>query len=271
MKDFDFVFTIRLRDVDTKSSLPEIIRKQHGQLNKLDNVRIKDILEGKSKHKVALLLDGYDEYKKGRNADIDRVIESGVGNCFIILTSRPGFVEAVRDKMDGEITIEGLSIDNIKEFSKLYLGNKNLRRKMLKQAKMAGIYGRLQHHQTHCSRRMRDDAYLSIPIILLLVCTVYDTNHHLSINKADIMKSVYSSFIQKSKGRTSDRKTDNFTENEQTIYKLGKLSWEALQKDEKQFLLNKVECNLYNVNTSHHKKLLYTVCRTHTFLLDAIN
>ena len=213
MKQFDFVFTIRLRDVDGKSSLPMIIRKQHGQLNKVDNTRIKDILEGKTKHKVALLLDGYDEYKKGRNPEIDRAIELGIGNSFLILTSRHGFVDSnTKDKMDGEITIEGFSTRTITECSKLFFDSGNERRNMLKTAIGAGIYTKDPNHKPS-TKRMRDDEYLRVPIILLMMCSV-------------------NSFLLESD-------TIEFTENED-LCKLGHLAWEALQKDEKQFLLSKV-------------------------------
>ena len=121
MKQFDFVWTIRLRDVDENSSLPELIKKQHGQLKKVSSARIKDILKGKTKHKVVLLLDGYDEYKKGKNTEIDKAIEQGLGNCFLILTSLPGYIDdSARDKMDGEITIEGFSVQNIENVASCF-------------------------------------------------------------------------------------------------------------------------------------------------------
>ena len=71
MKEFDFAFTIRLKYVDETSSLPELIVQQHEKLKPEHVSQIRAILEGKTKHKVALLLDGYDEYKKGTNKEID--------------------------------------------------------------------------------------------------------------------------------------------------------------------------------------------------------
>ena len=52
MKQFDFVFTIRLKYVDKHSSLPELIVKQHDKLKSHHIGQIKAILEGKTKHKV---------------------------------------------------------------------------------------------------------------------------------------------------------------------------------------------------------------------------
>ena len=239
MKQFDFVWTIRLRDVDEKSSLPELIRKQHGQLKKVSSERIKDILEGKTKHKVALLLDGYDEYKKRKNRGIDKAIEQGLGNCFLIVTSHPGYIDDnTRDKMDGEITIEGFSVQNIEKCCELFLGSKSAITEMLKQATASGIHNLDSDllRKSFSARRMRDDAYLRVPIISLLTCWLFDVKKILPKTKTEIVKEFYELLIQK----TSGRDTMSYTQKEELKYKLGKLAWEALQKDEKQLLLNKV-------------------------------
>ena len=239
MNHFDFVWTIRVRDVDENSSLPELIKKQDGQLKKVSSERIKDILEGKTKHKVALLLDGYDEYKKGKNAEIDKAIEQGLGNCFLILTSRPGHIdESTRDKMDGEITIEGFSVQNIEKCCEQFLGSKSAMTEMLKQAIASGIHNPDSDllRKPFSARRMRDDAYLRVPVISLLTCWLFDVKKILPKTKTEIVKAFYELLIQKPPGR----KTMNFTQKEELKYKLGKLAWDALQKDEKQLLLNKV-------------------------------
>ena len=136
MKDFDFVFTIRLKYVDKSSSLPELIVKQHDKLNSQHVGQIRAILEGKTKHKVGLLMDGYDEYKRGTNKEIDEAIESGIGSCFLLLTSRPGYVEKdIQDRMDGEVRIDGFSSKKIRECCNLYLGSEEQTDKLLKSSK----------------------------------------------------------------------------------------------------------------------------------------
>ena len=104
------------------------------------------------------MLDGYDEYKPGTNNDIDEAIESGIGNCFLILTSRPGdyLSKSIRDKMDGEIVIEGFSEENIQVCSTKYLKSDKMSEEMLKQAKATGLY-----------------ALLHIPIILVMTVVVF--------------------------------------------------------------------------------------------------
>ena len=117
MNKFDFVFLLRLRYVDKLSSLARLIVAQHDKLKPQDTNDIDTILEGKTNHRVLLLLDGYDEYKPGMNKDIDRAIEHSIGNCFLILTSRPDLPSGkkhyvsreIRDKMDAEVIIEGFN------------------------------------------------------------------------------------------------------------------------------------------------------------------
>ena len=68
-------------------------------------------------------MDGYDEYKLGTNIEIDTALDKTIGNCFLFLTSRPGYIEqTTKDKMDGEVTIEGFSAENIKKCSFFLFG-----------------------------------------------------------------------------------------------------------------------------------------------------
>ena len=140
MKEFDFVFTVLLKYVDKDSSLPELIVKQHDKLKPQHVSQIRAILEGKTKQRVALLLDGYDEYKRGTNQEIDEAIQSGIGNCFLLLTSHPGYVaKSIRDRMDGAVRIEGFNNENIRKCCDLYLGSRQRTDQLLQLAKQAGI------------------------------------------------------------------------------------------------------------------------------------
>ena len=81
---------------------------------------------------MLLLLDGYDEYTAGTNRALDKAIESGIGNCFTILTSRPGtdsgdktyVSQEIRDKMDGEVRIKGFNDKRKKTFFTLVVKRK---------------------------------------------------------------------------------------------------------------------------------------------------
>ena len=215
----------------TSSSLAQIIKSQHN-LRKVKTEHLDPILEGKTKHKVLLLLDGYDEYRKGTNEEIDDAIENKVGNCFLILTSRPGndsgdrtFVsKKVRDRMDGELVIEGFSPENIEKCSIQYLLSEENSKIFLAQAE-----------ETELS------ALLHVPIILLMSCTVFISNISLPNSKTELYGDIFYLIMDRSTLKTFGCKSSDFSNIEQCLSILGKLSWKALQIDTRQLLLNKVD------------------------------
>ena len=238
MDRFDFVWTVKLQNVEKTSSLAEIVKKQHHRIKDFPTGQIKSILEGRLESKVALLFDGYDEYQPGRNKEIDNVLQSGNGNSFIILTSRPGYVDHnIRRKMDYEVTIEGLSVRNIKKCSKLYLDSKKKSLLMLKQANAAGIY-KSSHRffqRVFSPSSLTDDALLRIPIILLMICFIYEENQSLPHNRTNILKTLYKLLGDRSAIKMSGCISDK---HDDILSKLGKLAWQALQND--RLILNKV-------------------------------
>ena len=250
MDKFDFVWSLRLKNVNRTSSLAETIKQQHEQLKDVPTEKIKSILQGKTEKEVqvALLFDGYDEYQPGSNKEIDNVIQSGIGNCFVVLTSRPGYVgDDIRRKMDYEVTIEGLSVENIKKCSKLYMDCKEKSADMLKQAKLVGIYkpsGSL-FHRIFLSSSMIDHALLRIPIMLLMTCFIYEEEHSLPKSKTDILKTLYTLLGQRSEIKTFGRTTKQTEAFENTLSKLGKLAWGALKRDE--LILKRVRTSFLSV------------------------
>ena len=109
----------------------------------------------------------------GTNRELDRAIEKTVGNCFLILTSRPkegkDFTGKIRGKMDGELVIRGFSKENIKKCCSKYLGSDEEADKFLKEAKTkAGLY-----------------ELLKVPIILLMTSVLYNEDEKKSLSKDD--------------------------------------------------------------------------------------
>ena len=93
MVQLDFVFIVRLRYANKSSTLVDLITSQHDKLNHHDVQALISILNGRTNHKVLLLMDGYDEYEPGTNREVDKAIEMTLGNCLLLLTSRPGFLK----------------------------------------------------------------------------------------------------------------------------------------------------------------------------------
>ena len=206
-------------------SLIEIIRKQHDGLKRVANENIESILEGETNHKVLLMFDGYDEYKPGTNDDIDEAIESTIGKCFLILTSRPGdyLSKSIRDKMDGEIIIEGFNKENIKVCSTHYLKSHERCKQMLKQVKETGI-----------------DVLLHIPIILVMTIVVFLQEESLPKTKTGIYETIFRLSMDRTTLKTFGCKSANISKISELLYALGELSWNALQNDVQQLLLKQV-------------------------------
>ena len=227
---FHVVFLIQLRYVDKTSSMAQIIKSQHN-LRKVSTEHIESILEGETNHKVLLLLDGYDEYKGGTNKDIDDAIENRIGNCFLILTSRPGndsgneiFVsKRIRNRKDGELVIEGFSSENIEKCSLQYLLSKENMMKFIAQAEETKL-----------------SALFNVPIILLMCCTVFLSNMSLPQSKTKLYGDIFNLIMDRTTLKTFGCKSNDVPNIEQWLHILRKLAWKALQNDTGQLLLNKV-------------------------------
>ena len=220
--------------MNKKCSLVDLIIAEHEQLRHNDSSLLESILYGQTNHKVLLLLDGYDEYTPGTNSDIDKAIQSGVGKCFIILTSRPEhdskmeekkFVPRdIRNKMDGEVIIEGFSEENIRKCSTKYLDSEDRSEQMLKMAKESNIYN-----------------LLSVPIILLMVCVLYNEHGKLPKSRTEIFQLIYTCVMNRSTLKHLNCKATELEELDSMLRILGQFAWEALNDDIRQLLLRKVE------------------------------
>ena len=233
MNRFDFVFFLRLRYIDKSSTLAQLIVAQHGKLKPEDIANITAIVGGKTNHRILLLLDGYDEYKPGTNSDIDRAIEYSIGNCFLILTSRPDLPSGkehyvsreIRNKMDAEVIIEGFNEENITKCSSKYLESEDSAVKMISQAKEVGIYD-----------------LLKIPIVLLMTCVIYFEHKTLPKTMTKIYSKIFEMIIDRTALKTfkPGLYADVKDYLDALLCVLGELSWNALQSDVQQLLLNKV-------------------------------
>ena len=229
--------------MEDNCSLVEVIIHEHDQLGKEDTELIQAILKGKTKYKVALLFDGYDEYTPGTNSEIDTAIEKTVGKCFLILTSRPqdgtDFTKNIRNKMDGEIIIEGFSNENIRKCCSLLLGSEKDCEQFLKGVR-------------YKSKPLEQGLYelLKIPIMLLMLCVLYNENKHKSLpeRRTQIYEELYELVMSRTtlKPNNFNCKSSEVENIHSMLLTLGKFAWRALQDDVKQLLINKVILNRFH-------------------------
>ena len=173
---------------------------------------------------MLLLFDGYDEYKPGTNQDIDEAIESTIGDCLLILTSRPENIdEDLTDRMNGVMTIEGFDESSINECGTMFLGNDRKRREMLEQAKNVGIYD-----------------LLNVPIVMLMVCTVFFEKKSLPKTRTENVGTIFRLAMDKSTLKTFGTRSAEVRDLDSLLHILGEISWSCLQKDIQQLLIFKV-------------------------------
>ena len=236
---FDFVFLIPLRNVDSNRSLAELIIDEH-DLEKEDIEIVKLILTGKTKHKVLLLFDGYDEYTPGTNRELDQALEKTVGKCFLILTSRPkegkDFTGKIRKKMDGGVVIEGFSEVNIQKCCSRYLGSEEAEEFLEEAKKQADLY-----------------ELLKVPIILLMTSVLYNEDKKKSLaeddkkglpeRKTELYENLYEFVMDRStlKPNNFECYSSEVPNIQDMLQTLGRFAWEALQRDVGQLLINKVK------------------------------
>ena len=229
--------------MDTDTSLAQVIIDQHEELDDEDREYIEVLLSRKTKQKVLLLLDGYDEYTAGTNKALDKAIESGVGNCFAILTSRPGtdsgdetyVSKEIRDKMDGEVRIDGFNEESKKRFCTEYFESEAESQNLLSQAKL-----KLGTKMNPWDEEDHYNELLSTPIVLLMICVLYEENRFLPDTRTKIYETVRELAMDRTTLKTFGCKSSQVENINKMTSVLGKFAWEALKRNIQQLLLNKV-------------------------------
>ncbi len=277
LQQFQFVFLILLRHVDTNDPLEHIIMQQHGRLEmeKVSPLEVKAILQGDIRSNILLMFDGYDEYTHGTNDDIDKLLQYGKNNCFVILSSRSGdFLQSIKSRMDEEVKITGFSNENIIKRAEQYLESKEKCQEFLEQAYQAGIHKGIHtgihrdiqtgiytgiHRGMHIEGipgiywklTKNDTAYmglLHIPIILHMACAVFREHQSLPSSKTGLFRLVVNNCISRTTLKKFQKTAGEVKNLHQLMVKLGKLAWQALNRENKQLLLYKVRISSVILN-----------------------
>ena len=139
--------------------------------------------------------------------------------------------------MDGELVIQGFSEENIKKCCSKYLGSDEEADKFLNQAKTkASLY-----------------ELLKVPIILLMTSVLYNEDEKKSLaeddkkelpdRKTELYENLYEFLMDRStlKSNNYGCYSSEIPNLQDMLQTLGKFAWEALQRDVKQLLINKVK------------------------------
>ena len=260
---FGFVFPIALKDVRSNDNIEDIIVAQHKGLRvtKVKPSEIKQILEGETDYKVLLIMDGYDQYKRGTNVDIDNVIErESLWHCCVIVTSRnTEELRDVRSQIDCEVEVHGFDDESVAEYVKKCLARKKHVDGVLKlitklqnkendddetdngsdnndndsddddndsdEISMNG-----QDSQADLCRNGKGFGILYIPVFLNILCSLYTEKSKPSCTqKAKLMQTLVERYLDRESITVKGKKADK-----QILVKLEKLAWDGLADPEGQ-------------------------------------
>ena len=217
---FDCVFLVPLKHVDSDIPLEQVIIQEHDLGDKnITEDEIKTILDSR---RALLIFDGYDEYKKGTNRAIDAAITGERIELFVLVTSRPDYIG------HGQIQNNGLSVHSIKKCTEQYLEDAEMADGFLKKAVSQNVSGLLR-----------------IPILLLMTCLLWIQNNTLPKNRGNIIRDIIDMHVLRAKKRYKDLK-----DTDQMLLHLGKLSYEASQRDTHKLHIKKVSGTLIHIYNS---------------------
>ena len=220
-KQFDYVFLVPLKHVDSDISLEEVIVQEHELAKKtITHHEIKTFINNA---RTLMIFDGYDEYKKGTNRAIDAAISGDKGHSFVLVTSRPDYMDKQdRRKLDAEIQNNGLSARNIENCTQRYFEDEEKTNDFLKKAMTHGLF-----------------QLLKVPILLLMMAVLYIQTESLRKKRGHVVKEIVDMYILRAQKRGV-----HFEDTDQMLFDLGELSLKASQRNTHQLLIKKV-CSIY--------------------------
>ena len=239
LKKFDFVFHISLKHVKDNSPIENIIIAQHRGLkaNEVTPGEIRSILKGKDKNNVLLLIDGYDEYKTGRNTDIDEAIKKEkLWNCWIILTSRETEETLkLKEFMDAEVEICGFDPPAVETFIARSMGS-DQQTENLRELQM--IY----------QSELRNSGLLRIPILLTMTCVLFKCKITFRKTRTGIIQAMVDRYMDRESLRAKGQKSGKGMK--KALFDFGKLAWQGLNEPGKKLIFERVRLSTKGIHLS---------------------
>ena len=144
--------------------------------------------------------------------------------------------QEIRDKMNGEVTIEGFNEESKRRFCTEYFESEEESEELLKQA----------------YEKLGKDNYnelLSTPVVLLMICVLYEENRYLPNTRTKLYETVREQTMDRTTWKTFGCKSSQVKDITRKTCVLGKFAWEALNGDIQQLLLNKVYMLILSISS----------------------
>ena len=195
--------------------------------NKVNPAEIRSVLDGDTRNKVLLLIDGHDKYS-GCNSDIDDAIKKEqLWNCWIILTSRETEdVKKLKENMDAEVEVKGFDGQSVEKYMILSLGSEEKKSELLTKARIAGLGS------------PNDWGILTVPIFLHIICILFLSHKPLPGTITGLLKAIVEKCIDREAIRARGQKAVDGAK--RALFNLGKLAWQGLCEPEKKLVFTRV-------------------------------
>ncbi|XP_033105010.1 uncharacterized protein LOC117107430, partial [Anneissia japonica] len=149
-----------------------------------DSVLIQEFIIN-STNDIVLLLDGLDELKDGSESPISYFKKRKMGSSKVILTSRSGKIEEFIKASDIHVKVKGFSKDNIEKYIKKHF-------EFFKEPALGdSLIRELQPSSIFLIKHREVNSMCKNPMLLLLVCTMWEECQQFPDNKSDLFKEIF--------------------------------------------------------------------------------
>lgn len=240
---FHFLFHVTLKEVRKRGdqSLPSLIIQQHKRLkDRAKNVQpeeIKAVLEGRTQQNALLLLDGFDEYKKGVCSDVDDVIAGDYLSKVTMLVSSRETSETPKLEENAALVAEitGFGAEAVQEYVTKYVGDAGRAAQLIEAAKKIRrsgdvawwLYRRLD--PSEYEKALVAASIARVPLLLDMICALFVRKVSLPETKTGIVDAIVQRCIQWDSVKTSETKRLK-KDSDQVLVNLGKFVLEQWQK-----------------------------------------
>ncbi|XP_033095371.1 NACHT, LRR and PYD domains-containing protein 3-like [Anneissia japonica] len=229
------VFLVQIRDIDEDKTILDAILKQinledfHLETELPKNpILIKRFIR---KHNdIILLLDGLDELKGGCESPICIFKNEIMYKCKVILTSRSENLNEFIKYCSIHVKVNGFNRNNVKKYIKKHFAF--FKKTELGDLLIKELLGPM--FNTH----MEVYSMCKNPMLLLLVCVMWEEKKHLPADKAELFKDIFRCFLNQfiDKKAEKEQKISIFENTPEKYVEamllLGKCFYESLKKNQ---------------------------------------
>ena len=227
LKTFDVLLLIKLRDVCDSQDFRTMLKTAE-LLSADDPMAVDNLIQYvlQNQDKVLLVLDGYDEYKAGKQSPVDKIWRGSLlRGCCVLITTRRVKEEELSKLSHVQLELNGFdSEEQVKAFASKLLSDQD-------------VWELVEYLSKHDIWDMA-----KIPLLLLMLCLVWKDKggDELPTSRADLFNRFMQTLLHHLVAKDSAEAHQSIDKYAEELSKLGELAFYALLEDLLYFNLNKV-------------------------------